>query len=326
MQSELLKHPKALLFSVILHVVFLGIFFLNFNFVADPKLQKQGQVAKTVKAEIIDQRQLEALERGKQEEQEARLKKEMEKKKQTQAEKARLEKKRAEAKKIKLAEERQRKAVAEKKKKETARKLAEAKKNAELKKQQEAEVKRKAEEQKKKQLAEAKKKQERLEKLEQEKQARIAEEMRLEQEKQAKIAEQKRLEEEKKKQEAENRRQAEQERKRQEAALKAKLEDEETQRRLNSLRDAYRLAIKQRIERNWRRPPESGKMPDCEVHVIQGPGGIILGVTFGVCKGGSTTYRLSIKNAVYKSDPLPTPGDPALFDRELTIIFVDPGD
>ena len=322
MQSELLKHPKALLFSVILHVVFLGIFFLNFNFVADPKLQKQGQVAKTVKAEIIDQRQLEALERGKQEEQEARLKKEMEKKKQAQAEKAqlekkraqaekaKLEKKRAEAKKLKLAEERQSKAVANKKRKETARKLAEAKKNAELKKQQEAEVKRKAEEQKKKQLAEAKKKQERLEKLEQEKQA--------------KLAEQERLEQEKKRQEAEKRRLAEQERKRQQAEIKAKLESEKNQRRLDLLRDAYRLAIKQKIERNWRQPQESGKMPDCEVRVIQGPGGIILDVTFGDCKGGSTTYRLSIVNAVYKADPLPKPGDAALFDREL-IFFFTPG-
>ncbi len=136
MQSELLKHPKALLFSVILHVVFLGIFFLNFNFVADPKLQKQGQVAKTVKAEIIDQRQLEALERGKQEEQEARLKKEMEKKKQAQAEKAKLEKKRAqaekaklekkraEAKKIRQDKERQRKERTQKNKKEIEQKRA----------------------------------------------------------------------------------------------------------------------------------------------------------------------------------------------------------
>ncbi len=304
MQSELLKHPKALLFSVILHVVFLGIFFLNFNFVADPKLQKQGQVAKTVKAEIIDHKQLEALERNKQE---ARLKQVMEKKKQAQAENAKLEKKRAEAKKLKLAEEKRRKAVAEKKKKETARKLAEAKKNAELKKQQKAEVKRKSEEQKKKQLAEAKKKREHLENLEQEKQA--------------KLVEQKRLEQEKKIQEAEKRRLAEQERKRQQADKKAKLDSEENQRRLNTLREAYRLAIRQKIERNWRQPQESGKMPDCEVRVLQGPGGIILDVTFGDCKGGTTTYRLSIENAVYKAEPLPKPGDPALFERELVIRF-----
>jgi len=37
---------------------------------------------------------------------------------------------------------------------------------------------------------------------------------------------------------------------------------------LNSLREAYRLAIKQKIERNWRQPQESEEMPDCEVRVL----------------------------------------------------------
>ncbi len=54
----------------------------------------------------------------------------------------------------------------------------------------------------------------------------------------------------------------------------------------DSLRSAYVLAIKQKIERNWRQPQEAGKMPDCEVRVLQGPGGIILDVSFGRCAGG----------------------------------------
>ncbi len=62
-------------------------------------------------------------------------------------------------------------------------------------------------------------------------------------------------------------------------------------------------------------------MPDCEVRVIQGPGGIILDVTIGRCGGGTATYRASIENAVYKAEPLPRPGDPALFERELIILF-----
>ena len=62
-------------------------------------------------------------------------------------------------------------------------------------------------------------------------------------------------------------------------------------------------------------------MPVCEVNVLQGPGGIILDVTFGACGGSTATYRASIENAVYKAEPLPKPGDPALFERNLTFLF-----
>ena len=78
--------------------------------------------------------------------------------------------------------------------------------------------------------------------------------------------------------------------------------------------------IKNKIERNWRQPVNAGNMPGCEVNVIQGPGGIILDVTFGNCPG-TREYRLSVESAVLKSDPLPEPEDPALFDRNLAIKF-----
>jgi len=100
--------------------------------------------------------------------------------------------------------------------------------------------------------------------------------------------------------------------------------EEEALLQINSLRDAYILAIRQKIERNWRQPQGIGEMPDCELTVIQEPGGIILDVSFGQCTGGSPTYRKSIENAVYKAEPLPEPGDPSLFERELKILF-NPG-
>jgi len=100
--------------------------------------------------------------------------------------------------------------------------------------------------------------------------------------------------------------------------------EEEALLQINSLRDAYILAIRQKIERNWRQPQGIGEMPDCELTVIQEPGGIILDVSFGQCTGGSPTYRKSIENAVYKAEPLPGPGDPSLFEHELKILF-NPG-
>ena len=62
-------------------------------------------------------------------------------------------------------------------------------------------------------------------------------------------------------------------------------------------------------------------MPVCEVNVVQGRGGIILDVSFGACAGCTGTYRASIENAVYKSEPLPKPVDPSLFEPVLIFQF-----
>jgi colicin import membrane protein len=299
MFSELLKHPGALALSFVFHLLLIAAIFLNLQLSDKTNLVKQADLAKTVKAEVVDQQQLEAQKDKKIKEQEAKRKAELEKQKRENE-----AKKREQEKKRKQEEEKKSKLEAEKKKKEEeARRIAEAKKRA-------AQKRKEAEELKKQQEAE--------------KQKKIAEEKQKQEEQQAREAEKKRLEEEKKKQEAEQRRLAEEELKRRQQELNEKLKAEESQRQLNSLREAYRLAIKQKIERNWRQPQESGKMPDCEVRVMQGPGGIILDVSFGACQGGTTTYRLSIENAVYKAEPLPKPGDPSLFERELIILF-NPG-
>ena len=303
MFSELLRHPRALVFSVVFHVAIIVIGFINFDFSDKTILVKQADLAKTVKAEIIDQQQLEQQKNKKQAKAEKRSK-ELEK-----------QKREKEAKKRKQAEAKKRKAEAEKKKKAEAKRIALAKQKAELAKKKEAEKKRKlAEEKKRKQL-------EKQKKLEAEKQKKLAEEKRKQEERLAREAEAKRLLLEKQKQEAEKRRLAEEEQKRRQQELNEILKAEETQRRLDSLRQVYILAIKQKIERNWRQPQEGGKMPDCELRVLQGPGGIILDVRFGTCTGGSPTYRDSIEKAVYKAEPLPKPGDPSLFERELNILF-----
>jgi TonB family protein len=96
---------------------------------------------------------------------------------------------------------------------------------------------------------------------------------------------------------------------------------EQNQPSLNTSRDAYVLAIRQKVERNWIKPSGSGNMSSCEVLVVQGPGGIILDVDFGHCDGSTATYRASIENAVYKAEPLPSPGDPELFESQLVFFF-----
>jgi len=131
----------------------------------------------------------------------------------------------------------------------------------------------------------------------------------------------KRAKESEKKQLAEKRRLEEQEQKRKEMSLKLKLKAEELSLKQSLLKRDYMIAIKEQVERNWRRPQESSKIESCEVRVLQGPGGIIMDVTFGDCDGGTSAYRRSIENAVYKAEPLPQPGDKTLFEREINFIF-----
>jgi colicin import membrane protein len=300
--SELLQKPKALALSALFHAVIIGIIVINFNFTDKTILVKHSELTKTVKAKVIDQQALE---------QQKNKKKAIEEKRRKEIEKKKREK---EAKKRKAAEEKKRKATADKKKKEEARRAAAAKKKAEQGKKKEADKKRKLAEQEKQQKIEKQKK------LELDKQKKLAEEKRLREQRLAKEAEQKRLLEEKKKQEAERRRLAEEEQKRRQQELNAQLQAEETQRRMNSLRDQYILAIRNRIEDNWTLPPGTEKI-DCEFKVSQTSTGYIASVSFGDCTGGSPDYRNSIERAVYKSEPLPKPGDPSLFERDLIFQF-----
>lgn len=102
---------------------------------------------------------------------------------------------------------------------------------------------------------------------------------------------------------------------------------EDDERRQNALmreRDTARAQwlaqITQRIEQNWRRPPEiSGKIR-CTVEIKQLPGGQI--VNRRLTKScGNALLDESVLRAVDKSEPLPVPTDSAIFDRELVVNF-----
>ena len=268
MLDELLKDPKALALSVLLHLIIIVAIVINFEFFDKPKLTQMGSQVKTIQAKVIDSKYFEESKNKKKAEQ--RIK---------DLEKVMLEKKMVELKKKK---EKKKKAAIKKKKNDKAKEKLKAQKKAEVK-------------------AQAKKKEKDRERV--------------------KAAKKKKQVAEKKKQAAEKRRKAEQDKKRKEAELKSQLEAKESSRRLSSLKEAYSAAIRQKVERNWLRPQESVKIESCEVRVLQGPGGIILDVTFGACNGGTNAYRASIENAVYKSEPLPKPGDRALFEREINFIF-----
>jgi len=115
---------------------------------------------------------------------------------------------------------------------------------------------------------------------------------------------------------------AAQDKARRESELRAQLTAEE---RVNAARGsaeeaAWLALIRERVTRNWIRPPSARAGVNCEVHVTQVPGGVVTGVQIGNCNGDSAV-RESIEAAVYRASPLPVPSNPDLFDRNLKFSF-----
>jgi colicin import membrane protein len=286
MLEAVLKYPKALAVSVLFHFVIIIALIINFQFFDKPKPDQLGKQVTAIQAKVIDSKQLE----------ETKYEKNMEK----------VEQRKNELKKIAL----EKKANELKQKKENDKKIIQQQKEAEIIKK--AAIKKNNAEKEKEKLKAQKKAKAEAKVL-----AKQKEDLKL-----AKEVQKKQLAEKKKKQAAEKRRKVEQEQKIREMALQAKIENEELSRLRDIKKSKYTNQIRELIERNWRKPKESAKIASCEVRVLQGPGGYILEVIFGPCNGSSETYRNSIERAVWRSDPLPLPGDKTLFEREINLIFV----
>lgn len=82
----------------------------------------------------------------------------------------------------------------------------------------------------------------------------------------------------------------------------------------------WAAAIQARIQRAWIRPPAALAGLDCTVDVTQVPGGAVVSVRVRNCNGDAAV-RQSIEDAVYRASPLPSPPDPALFERNLEVRF-----
>ncbi|MEJ0100623.1 MAG: cell envelope integrity protein TolA [Pseudomonadota bacterium] len=114
----------------------------------------------------------------------------------------------------------------------------------------------------------------------------------------------------------------EQARKQREDELSAQLaaEDQRAAARNSAAMAQYVGQIASRIERAWNRPPNVKPGIECELHVTQVPGGAVTSVKVGRCNADEAT-RQSIEAAAYRASPLPTPPDPALFERDLVVTF-----
>jgi colicin import membrane protein len=195
----------------------------------------------------------------------------------------------------------------------------------------EEERKRTEESERTKKLQETKQKTVELEKKNQ------AEEKRLAELKQKQAEEKKKIEAEKKKalelekkrlvEAAEKKREIER-RQEVESSLQEQLAVEEKQtqaaREARALAEAdrFKILIRQKVSRNWVRPPSAEKGLECVVRVRLVPGGEVIDAK--VVRGsGNAAFDRSVENAVYKATPLPLPADKQLFEyfRELEFIF-----
>ena len=81
----------------------------------------------------------------------------------------------------------------------------------------------------------------------------------------------------------------------------------------------YIQAIRNKVEANWIRPPGATDVT-CKVHVKQLPGGQVANVRVVSSCGGPALDR-SVEQAIYKSDPLPSPPSGNLFQSDIEFTF-----
>ena len=82
----------------------------------------------------------------------------------------------------------------------------------------------------------------------------------------------------------------------------------------------YHDQIRNKVRRNWLRPPGAEIGLECIVLVSQIPGGEVVKAEI-LTSSGNVAFDRSVEEAVLRASPLPEPKDPSLFDRDIQIIF-----
>ena len=115
-----------------------------------------------------------------------------------------------------------------------------------------------------------------------------------------------------------------QEQKELEDQLSQQVNQEEGQRNSEARATAQQVwfaQIQEKVKRNWLQPSGAPDDFKCQLRVQLLPGGQVVGVTLASSCGNSILDD-SVKRAVLKSDPLPPPQDPSVFDREINFDFI----
>jgi len=341
----IIRHPISVSVAVILHIVVALAVTYQWN--AKPhtlKVSSQSDAPKTtnsvnqtepLKTFAVDSSLVEQqIARLTAEEQDKRLaqkrlqeqtEKEKAKLKELQKEQV-LESKKAEVAKKRALEE-QRKADAEKRKAEESKRLAEQQKQlADAQKQRVLSEKAKVEKaQKEAALAEKKREEAKalMAKAEQERKAEEAKKVILEKEIANKAIEKQKLEEDALQAMLEKERAIERaENQKREAEAAAKARQIQQQKQLVSLRETYVSSIAAKVKDNWRTPARISNQAQCDLDITQSPGGNVTSVKVVNCNEfANVQFKDAAEKAVYRSEPLPQPPVPELFERNIKFVF-----
>lgn len=308
--------------ALLIHVGLLAFFVVNLDWFRPSNEIPQVEV---VNAVVVDETKI-AQEIDKQ------RKAEDQKRKLEEQRKQRLEDEAKAAEQKRVQEEQRLKNVEQQRRQEEERvKQVEQQRKAEEQRAKEAEVKRKEEQQRADQLRAEREKAEAERKRKEAEEKKRKEEEAKRKQKEKEEAERKRKEEAEKKQRAEaERKRKEQERAAQEArerALQEELEreakalDAAARRAQERMMIGYRDAIRQDVERAWRKPPNATTDMSCVVSVKQIPGGEVADARIISCNNNDQGFQQSVIAAVHRASPLPVPPDPALFQREIEFTF-----
>jgi colicin import membrane protein len=88
-----------------------------------------------------------------------------------------------------------------------------------------------------------------------------------------------------------------------------------------SLQAAYRLAIQNAVERNWRRPETIPVGQRCRIVIVQIPGGEVISADVDPTCPYDALGRDSLERAVFAASPLPYAGFEEVFVRRLGLNF-----
>lgn len=334
----LIRHPIAVLAAILLHVVV--VIAVTYQWNSTPQtitLTNLPDTQSTTKAvNQIEPLKTFAVDSALVEQQIARLRSEEENKRleqqrlqaQTEKEQAKLKalqkeqrlesKKAEEAKKAALQE--QRKAEAERRKADEQKRLADAQKKrvaAERAKaekaQKETALAEKRREEAKVQMAQAAKQRQAEElkraALEKEIANRAAEKQKLEEDAlQAMLARERAVEL------AETQKRAD--------AAAAKVRQQQQQQQMQSLKETYVSSIAAKVKDNWRTPARISDQAQCDLDITQSPGGSVTSVKVVNCNQfANEQFKDAAEKAVRRSEPLPAPPLPELFERNIKFVF-----
>jgi colicin import membrane protein len=314
------NHSLATVASIVMHGVLAFVMFYGLRF--GPAPRADGGVVVPIEAVLVDasgvERELERIEANQQAELERQ--REAEERAREEAEAARLERQREVER---LA------AVERERNEEQAREVARQEQLRVQREQEEAEAvaREQAAEAERVRLAEAERQRQEEERRQAEAEAQAELQRQEEERRRAEEAERQRQEEEAR---VARERAAEEERRRREAEEAARLQADldraiESELAANRARDSglydeYIRNITNQIRQRWIRPPGAPADLECVVHVTQIPSGDVTSISVGSCNGDAAVIR-SIEVAVQKASPLPRPGDPSLFQRNLEVTF-----